>query len=646
MTDSAEQTSELHTVMDQCFNLEHPKSFFLFAGAGSGKTHALVEGMKMFRKKYGQEFHRSARKVAVITYTNAACDEIKHRIDYDSIFSVSTIHSFAWALIQTFDEDIRKWLKHNLQLEIMDLEERQQRGRTSQASIDRAVKIASKQKRLGRLATIKHFTYNPNGENIGKNSLNHTEVIGIAADFLTDKPLMQRILIRKYPVLLVDESQDTQKDLIDAFFTVQREYSEEFCLALFGDTMQRIYSDGKTNLEKALPQNWAKPAITINYRCPKRIVRLINKIRSGVDKHIQEPAKNAPEGFVRLFLVQDDGGNKATAETEIAKMMAKITSDQQWSGESQDIKMLTLEHHMAARRGGFSDFFIPLYQVSKFKTGLLNGTLSGIPFFSQQVFPLVKSLQAGSRFAVARIIKKDSPLVSPGTLKKSTPAVAEIRKAHDAVNALFSLWKNGSDPSLIDSLVAVTASGLFAIPDVFTPIVSRENLTGNKSKLKDPEKLTDNNPDIDAWDKALSAPFSQLERYIQYITDKSPFGTHQGIKGLEFPRVMVVLDDHEARGFMFSYDKLFGAKAPTSTDRNKAQEGRETALDKTRRLFYVTCSRAQSSLALVVYTNEKDKIREHLQRLNWFSESEIVDIGGDSLYPVAKWSASKMTDKP
>ena len=627
MNDSATQTKDLSCVMDSCLNLDNPKSFFLFAGAGSGKTRALVEAMQMFRLKYGQEFRLSAKKVAVITYTNAACDEIKHRIDHDSIFAVSTIHSFAWELIRTFHKDIREWLSHNLEMEINALEEKQLKGRTSKASADRAVQIESKQRRLERLDTIKYFTYNPNGENIGKNSLNHTEVIGIAAEFLTDKPLMQRILIRKYPVLLIDESQDTQKDLVDAFFAVQSKHSGEFCLALFGDTMQRIYADGKAGLEEAIPDEWKKPAITINHRCPKRIVKLVNKIRSDADDHIQKPADDAPEGFVRLFLVQDDDGiNKTTVEAEIAKKMVEITSDDQWLGDNQEIKTLTLEHHMAARRGGFNDFFEPLYQISKFKTGLLDGTLSGIPFFSQQILPLVKALQSKDRFTVARIIKKYSPLVVADTLKTSESSLNEIRKADDAVKSLFSLWGGDSDPSLIDSLKAVAASGLFVIPDVFAPIVSRVDLAEGESEPDDSAEASDNNPDIDAWDNALSVPFSQLESYVQYISDKSSFGTHQGIKGLQFPRVMVVLDDNEARGFMFSYDKLFGAKAPTSTDQRNAQEGKETSIDRTLRLFYVTCSRAQSSLAVVVYTNEKDKIREHLQNLKWFEDGEIIDM--------------------
>jgi len=611
--------------MDNCLNLDNPKSLFLFAGAGSGKTRALVEAMKMFRQKYGQEFRLSGRKVAVITYTNAACDEIKHRIDYDPIFVVSTIHSFAWELIRTYHKDIREWLRHYLEIDINDLQEKQRKGRAgTKASADRTVQIESKQKRLNRLNTIKNFTYNPNGENIGKNSLNHAEVIGIAADFLTDKPLMRKILIRKYPVLLIDESQDTQKDLIDAFFAVQRKHSEQFCLALFGDTMQRIYADGKVGLEGAVPSEWEKPAIIKNYRCPKRIVRLINTIRSQVDTHEQEPADGAKEGFVRLFLVSDqEHADKASIEAEIMKQMAEITSDDKWTGEQSDVKALTLEHHMAARRGGFSDFFEPLYQVKKFKTGLLDGKLSGIPFFSQQVLPFVESFQSGNRFAAAQIFRNNFPIVSHDTLRDSKSPLEDLRTANAAVQSLFALWGNDSDPLLIDSLKAVAASGLFVIPDVFAPIVSRADSPGEEEASAE---TSDNDPTIiDAWNKALSAPFSQLQSYVEYISDRSPFGTHQGIKGLQFPRVMVILDDNEARGFMFSYDKLLGAKAPSSTDIKNAEDGKETSIGRTLRLFYVTCSRTQNSLAVVVYTKEKDKIRDHLRELLWFEDDEIIE---------------------
>jgi len=52
---------------------------------------------------------------------------------------------------------------------------------------------------------------------------------------------------------------------------------------------------------------------------------------------------------------------------------------------------------------------------------------------------------------------------------------------------------------------------------------------------------------------------------------------------------MIILDDNEARGFMFSYEKLFKAKALTETDEKNRLEGKDTSLDRTCRLFCVTC---------------------------------------------------------
>ena len=116
----------------------------------------------------------------------------------------------------------------------------------------------------------------------------------------------------------------------------------------------------------------------------------------------------------------------------------------------------------------------------------------------------------------------------------------------------------------------------------------------------------------------------QFEEYVKYISDETRFGTHQGIKGLQFPRVMVILDDEEARGFLFSYDKLFSAKEPTAGDKKNEAEGKETSIDRTRRLFYVTCSRAESSLAIVAYSKEPDKVKNHAISQGWFTEDEII----------------------
>ena len=136
---------------------------------------------------------------------------------------------------------------------------------------------------------------------------------------------------------------------------------------------------------------------------------------------------------------------------------------------------------------------------------------------------------------------------------------------------------------------------------------------------------SDSEPDdvIEAWDKVLLAPFSQIELYRKYIVDEGNFGTHQGVKGREFPRVMVILDDDEARGFLFSYEKLFGVKALSAGDLKNQAEGKETGLDRTRRLFYVTCSRAKQSLAVVAYATDPESFKKKSIDNGWFMKEEI-----------------------
>ena len=150
--------------------------------------------------------------------------------------------------------------------------------------------------------------------------------------------------------------------------------------------------------------------------------------------------------------------------------MARVTSDEKWSNQ-QATKVLTLEHHMAARRGGFDGFFDPLYKIDNFKTGLLDGTLSGIAFFAQQVLPLVQALRSGDRFAVARVVKDHSPVMAPERLRGSATSLEEIRNAGRSVESVFSLWNDGADPVLLDVLKMIDHEDLFGIPDVFAPIL-------------------------------------------------------------------------------------------------------------------------------------------------------------------------------
>ena len=608
--------------ISQCLDLTAPRSFFLYAGAGSGKTRSLVSAIRDLCDRQGRNLSLTGKKVAIMTYTNAACDEIVQRLEFDPRVDVSTIHAFAWSMIRGYDADIRTWLDANLLAEIAELEEKQAKGRAGKAAIERAASIESKTRRREGLRAIVRFIYSPTGDNRTRDSLNHAEVIAMTAAFLNEKPGLRRLLIARYPILLIDESQDTARRLMDALLDVQAAFPEEFCLGLFGDTMQRIYADGKVGLAEAIPENWARPVKVMNHRCPRRVVTLINKIRADDDGQEQKWRSDAPEGLVRLFIAAETVPNKAKVEAVAAMKMVELTGDEGWQPGEGNIKTLALEHMMSARRFGFEQFFGPLYAYEPMRTGLLDGTGRGIGFFTREILPLAMALAAGDRFAIAASVRQTSPLLDRQRLADAGEKQhEELARAKAACEGLQTLLLAENPPSLRAVLRYVAETNIFEIPEILQPFVPEAPADAAAAEPED-----DANTEAGAWRRALDAPFPEIEKYDCYVRGVSQFDTHQGVKGREFPRVMVVISDEEARGFLFSYDKLIGTKAKSKTDHENEAAGNDTSIARTRRLFYVTCSRAEESLAIVYYSDNPGAARAALIDRGWFGEDEIETL--------------------
>jgi len=262
---------------------------------------------------------------------------------------------------------------------------------------------------------------------------------------------------------------------------------------------------------------------------------------------------------------------------------------------------------------GFEDMFKPLHSVDQFRTGLLDGSLSILTLFSQKVLPLVEA--KGDKFVIARIVRASSPLLSAKSLRDAQQQIDALSIARKAVLCLFALWRHGASPTFYDVLRNVAATGLFEVPELLRPAAFSSGVSIDEPLVSDDQgpssvnRQTERSAAIDAF---LATPFGQINSYVQYVTNEARFGTHQGVKGLEFSRVMVVMDDAEARGFAFKYEKLFGG-----SDREDATTA------STRRLFYVTCSRAERSLALVAYTKDPDRVRRHVIQQGWFDEPEV-----------------------
>lgn len=604
-------------IIRNCLDQDNPRSFFLFAGAGSGKTKSLIDALNFFLDKYGHQFMELRRNIAVITYTNAACDEIKRRVQYNPLFQISTLHSFAWTLIQPYTKDIKDFLFTDLSQRIEEYEQKQATGRkNSQAYRDRAHKITAYRERREKLKDIKKFIYNPDGLNTERNSLDHDEVLRICAAFLTTKQTFQDIVVDRFPVLLIDESQDTKKVLMDAFLTLEENHRGKFCLGLLGDVMQRIYLDGKGRIQDCIPTEWAKPCKKMNHRSRKRIVTLCNDIRRPIDGIEQIARQDKPDGIVRLFII-DRNADRILTEQSIQEKMSTCTGDHKWLDSSKN-KYLTLEHHMAAKRLGFDDFFAPLYKVSSYKQGVGDGSLSIVSVLSKIIIPLFIAHKENNRFAVMQLIKQYSPLLRE-SVKRHSFSDVKLKQLHESTGKLLELWNNENDPSCIEILRIVHKEKLFELPSDIEILITR-------TEEEEQECTEDQLEKIDALEKAMNVPFSHFIKYYEYVSGNEGFDTHQGVKGLQFERVMTIIDDNESQGTTFNYEKLFGITEMSNRDFTNQQQGKETTIDRTRRLLYVTCSRAIDSLAIVLYVDQVDLAYEKVQACGWFKSDEIEKV--------------------
>lgn len=610
--------------IERCLDLESPRSFFLFAGAGSGKTRSLVNALNYINNKYRDLFLSQGKYVGVITYTNAACDEIIHRTHDNPIFHISTIHGFCWSIIQGFNEDIRAFIKDNLILKIQGLNAKITGVRdTNTSKCKKNVHSLEKaKKRLAELDSIYEFTYNPNSNSqFGKDSLSHTEVINLTIHFLQNKPIFQSIFVQKYPFLLIDESQDTHKELIEVLLELEDNYKSIFLLGLIGDDMQRIYSQGKSDLPSIIKNHWQTPQKKMNHRSQKRIIELANNIR-GKRNGIEQLARDDKQGgHVHLFILNNTDNNTLENEVKICCKMAEITHDELWNKEGQ-VKKLYLEHRMAAIQQDFIELYDIFHNDNKYNTLILEGTIPELSFFSKLITPLMEALLQNDNFVVMELIRNSSTILkgieSPLTLAETvtTETLTDTKKS---VQKLADLFFSNININFIDILTILEEEKIFTIPPKLDEAFQLyKNSIEIQSKKIEEETV---------WIKFLTIPYQQLINYTKYINDETSYATHHGVKGLEFDRVMVVMNDKDKRGrggLSASYEKLFGVVAESETDIRNKRNGKETDLQRTRRLFYVTCTRAKQSLALVAYTNSPEILKYNMLERKWFDEKEIT----------------------
>ncbi len=636
-----ESDTEADLRLYACLNSTPPKSFLMVAGAGSGKTTSLIKGLDSVLATHGERLRRRRQRVACITYTEVAAEEVRADVGDNSLIHVSTIHSFLWTIGNTFQLDIKQWIADRIAAKIVELEEAaagfgprvQQRTRDKNQS-----DIVRYRQQLARIGGVRAFNYG-SGSNYLKGSLGHDDIIKMVPHFITTFPLMRTLVAQRFPFIFVDESQDTAVEVVAALKAIDADLGSQFCLGFFGDPMQRIYMTGMGEIKPG--PDWARISKPENFRCPEAVLNVANAIRSEDDGLMQTLARTEDRdgtrvpvlGSANIFILPRDRRDEQISR--VRSWSADHTGDIAWEDNNDNaaVKVLVIVHRMAANRLGFGNLYAALNDKAPdaFKLGFFDGTAWPLRPFKQFVMPLMRAFDSGNEFEVYQTLLRHSPKLDRRSLGQASAAerLAAIRSFKEQLVVMMDPAAGSAtilevlqlihqtevielDPRLTAYLPAIIPS---AINEVVTDTVEED--------VDDDDDMVELEKEIAAMDAFLACPASELYGYMQYVHGDSPFSTQQGVKGMQFDRVLVVLDDDEGSHNQFSFDKYLGIKALSTRDLANRRDGRETSVERTRRLFYVCCTRSLKDLVVVLFASDVEAARDRIQEKRLFPADAI-----------------------
>lgn len=553
-------------------HLDAGESFVFEAGAGAGKTYSLLEALDYLIERDGRRLIRSRQKIACITFTNVARDNILTRTDAHPSVFCETTHAFAWSLISGFQKQLRATLPElpawgPLLVEAQPLDELM-------------VEYA-----LGRRAIED-----------GKALLHHDDIFPLTIHLL-ESAKFRRLLASRFPIILIDEYQDTNADLVKAFgkHFFGKPGTPQF--GLFGDHWQKIYGDGCGSVDHPALKRVEKGA---NFRSAPVIVECLNRIRPDLK---QVPKDPAAKGTVSIYHTNGWVGKRRTTnhwqgdlpaeEARRAFLAARqsLGIDEGWSfDDAANTKVLMLTQRAVATGQGYAS----LPSVFRFNDAFSRKRDEHLAFFIDHLEPAAEAfLQKRYGAMFASIDARAPTFKSPGDKALWASAMAKLceLRASGTVGEVIAHLRETGRPQLPSKLLQLNA-------ELAQIVAAGDELSSRQSELQ----------------ALYDVRYAEVTELAKYHKGHSPFETKHGVKGEQFENVLVVFgrgwNDYDFKAFL-----EMSARGAIGSEE----------YERYRNLFYVVCSRPKTNLALL-FTQELTPAAMGTLT-NWFADAVFVDLG-------------------
>lgn len=618
--------------------IKQGQNFILEGGAGSGKTYSLISIIEKISIEEPQ------KSIVCVTYTNNAVAEIKSRIINDNLW-VSTIHEFIWHVIGNFQKELKECLVELINDDAQNLFvapiEISGRGIITIDYFDNV-----------RVDYAEWYSMNVTESRV---QISHDHLLIVAEKMFSKYKKLCDILVDIANFIFIDEYQDTSPLIVKILLEHLQKSTKKNVVGFFGDSMQAIYDSGVGDLES---YNLAKIQKAQNRRNPKKVIDLANKFRD--DGLVQTPsnddkAPNIDNGSIIPGTVKFVYGNDID-QLEILRG-SQLYRELEFNAP-QKTKELRLTHKLNAEMAGFSKLF-ELYNTDLFVkliTGIKkkineNKIVDNGKLFKDLVEEAQIAVRRGGPLIVDEI-KSNSELLSfydeiktcsfeevsnkSKVNKESLLAYKfnglssryeagtdrdRILKRLDLIYELLELYKIGKHNEFlrITKFEITSSKDKISLSKVMTDISADAITIGKVIELAEESGLISKddlftnfieNRGYYLWSRIKKLPFQEYLNSIAYLREYVSVITQHKVKGSEYENVLVLLDN--GKWNQYNFDTLFGKGSPN-----------ESVQNRTRKLFYVTITRAMKNLIIYMPSNDK-QIIEKAQ--DYFELDDIVDV--------------------
>ena len=291
----------------KCFN--DNQNFVLEAGAGAGKTHALMESIEYLQHNF-YKVTAIQPNILCITYTNVAKDEINSRILTHKNICVNTMHEFLWDFMNQFQNELINFVLEMIEADKLQLN----------TDIDKAQKLIDKPRKNTNIEDkkaiiIKNTERLKKYENVSitkisyesyralyKGVISHDDLLALAIKCL-ENSVFANIFTNTFTHILIDEFQDTDGNILTKLLDIVKSKKEKednyLVIGLFGDEMQRIYSNSPLTIDYNKNNFLSIPKLE-NYRTCEKIIIANNVLRGD---GLEQKHKNPEVKFNKLQFV-------------------------------------------------------------------------------------------------------------------------------------------------------------------------------------------------------------------------------------------------------------------------------------------------------------------------------------------------------